>query len=82
MMQCWREYPSERPHFEEICNTLDSILEDTHRESYCESAADSDDEADTVSRDSSKQLSSKNQKSGMQTMAIIIRVQYTKYCTL
>ena len=67
MMQCWRKYASERPHFEEIGDTLDSILEDMHRESYCES--DTDDEADTLSREGSKKFPSRTPsfKSGMQT---------------
>lgn len=57
-MQCWRKYASERPHFEEICNTLKGILEDTRRESYCES--DSEDEPDTLSREGSKRFPSRS----------------------
>ena len=57
MMQCWRKYASERPRFEEICNILNTILEDMRRESYCES--DSDDEGDALSREGSKKFPSR-----------------------
>lgn len=57
MMQCWRKYASERPRFEEICGILETILEDTRRESYCES--DSDNDGDTMSREGSKRFPSR-----------------------
>jgi serine/threonine protein kinase len=67
MMQCWRKYASERPRFEEICNILDAILEDMHRESYCESESD---DGDTLSREGSKRLPSRSPsfKSGFQNL--------------
>lgn len=65
MMQCWRKYASERPRFEEINNTLENILQDLQRESYCES--DSEDEPDALNREGSKKLPSRTPsfRSGM-----------------
>ena len=57
MLQCWKKLPTERPRFEEICITIENLLEDIRRESYCES--DSEDEPDALNREGSVRGSKK-----------------------